>query len=179
MKLIIGLGNPGEEYTGTRHNVGWMVLDKLAQEAGAELAFDKKMNAAVAKGKLNGKPMLLAKPDTFVNESGEAAKKLKLLAKAKPTDIIIVHDDLDIEFGNWKLSFGKNAGGHHGVESVIKALKTKDLWRLKIGIANKKLAAARRDDKVADFVLAKFSPAEQERLKLVFKQVLARISQQN
>ena len=177
MKLVIGLGNPGEEYAGTRHNVGWAVLDKLAREMGAEFKLEKKMNSEVAKGKLDSKPIVLAKPQTFVNKSGETAKKLKTFAKAKPEDIVVVHDDLDIEFGNFKLSFGKNSGGHRGVESIIKTLKTKNFWRLKIGTANKKLAAARRSGKVADFVLAKFTPAEQAELKQLVKQAIECLTQ--
>ena len=179
MKLIIGLGNPGQEYANTRHNVGWMVVEKLAQAADIQLEFDKKINAEIAKGKLDNKPVILVKPHSFVNNSGNVVKKVFQVSRSKLHDLIIVHDDLDIEFGHWKLSFGKNAGGHHGVESIIKALKTKAFWRMKLGTANRKLAVARRTGKVADFVLAKFSPAEQDELKPIIKQVIARISQQN
>lgn len=183
MKLIVGLGNPGKEYVGTRHNVGWAVVEKIGKEAGAEFKPDKKTNSEVAKTKLNGNIIVLAKPQTFVNKSGEAVKKLIISYKLKAISLVVVHDDLDIEFGNFKLSFGKNSGGHRGVESVIKALKTKNFWRLKIGTANKKLAAARavnddakRKQTVADFVLSKFTPAEQTELKKVIKQAIRRLA---
>ncbi|MEK7506564.1 MAG: aminoacyl-tRNA hydrolase, partial [Patescibacteria group bacterium] len=124
MKLIIGLGNPGKEYQNARHNVGFAVVEKIAGTIGAELKLDKKMNATVAKGKLEDMLVVLAKPQTFVNKSGEAVKKLAKSYKLKTKNLIVIHDDLDIEFGNFKLSFGKNSGCHRGVESIIKALKT-------------------------------------------------------
>lgn len=176
MKLIIGLGNPEEEYKGTRHNVGRQVVEKIARQIDAEFKLDKKSNAEVAKGKLNGRPVILAKPQGFVNNSGVVVKKLIQNTRYKIQDTVIIHDDLDIKFGNFKFSFGKNSGGHRGVESIIKVLKTNQFWRLKIGTANGKLAAARRTDKVANFVLSKFTPAEQEELKKVIKHALERLT---
>lgn len=182
MKLIIGLGNPGEEYENTRHNVGFKLADKIAKESEAEFDFDKKINAEIGKGKFNDKAVILAKPHTFVNKSGEAVKKLKNKYKLKNEDIVVIHDDLDIEFGNFKMSLGKDSGGHRGVQSVIDHLKTKKFWRLKIGTANRKLAALRRQkslkDKkqsVADFVLSQFTPAERTELKKVIKKSIERL----
>ncbi len=182
MKLIIGLGNPGEEYQGARHNVGFMAIDAIAKQSGADFEMDKKLKAEVAKTKLGGKAAVLAKPQTFVNKSGEAAKKLKTFAKAKNGDIVIVHDDLDIEFGNFKLSFAKDSAGHRGVQSIIDTLKSNKFWRLRIGTANRKLAAARRQktpqqkkEAVAAFVLSKFTPAEQTELKEIIKKALERV----
>ena len=181
MKIIIGLGNVGDEYVGTRHNTGWAVLDRIAKEIEVEFKFDKKINAEIAKGKLEGKPVILVKPWTFVNKSGEVARKL-VKNKSALVNFILVHDDLDIEFGRFKLSFGKDAGGHRGVDSVIKAVKSNKFWRLKIGTANKKLVAARnqntpksRNQAIADFVLGKFSPAEQDELKKIIKQSIERL----
>lgn len=183
MRLIIGLGNPGEEYGNTRHNVGFIIVDTIARTDDAKFSFEKKFNAEVAKARFNGKPAVLAKPHTFVNKSGEAAKKLKLFYKAKPDDIIVVHDDLDIEFGNFKLSFAKDSGGHRGVQSVIDYLKTNKFWRLRIGTANRRLKSARhqktlkaKKESVGDFVLSKFTPAELTELKKVIKKAVERVS---
>jgi|SRR3989344_7571227 len=182
MKLIIGLGNPGQEYDNTRHNVGFFILDKIAKSEDCEFSFEKIFNAEIAKCKVADKPSILAKPHTFVNKSGDAVKKLKLKFKIKPKDIIVIHDDLDIEFGNFKLSFARNSGGHRGIESIIKALKTNEFWRVRIGLANTKLKSARKSkpkkgavNSVGEFVLSKFTPAEQEKLKLVIKKSLERL----
>lgn len=110
--------------------------------------------------------------DTYVNQSGVAVKKLKV----KPENLIVAHDDLDIEFGKFKLSFDRNSAGHKGVESIIRALKTKKFWRLRFGIANSKLKAARKAGNVPDFVLSKFTSAEQKQLKTIFKEAHDRIT---
>ena len=182
MKLIIGLGNPGKEYENTRHNVGFAVADEIARKDGAKFSFEKKFNAEVAKSRFNDKPAILIKPHTFVNKSGEAVKKSKLFYKVKPENIVIVHDDLDIEFGNFKLSLGKDSGGHRGVQSIIDALKTNKFWRLRVGTANRKLTNARhqktlkaKKESIGQFVLAKFTAAEQTELKKVIKKALERL----
>lgn len=184
MKLIIGLGNPGKDYQGTRHNIGFVLPDRIAKMAGVGFEFDKKMNAEISRGKWEGKTVILTKPHTFVNKSGEAVKKLKNKFKLKKEDIIVVHDDLDIEFGNFKLSLGKDSAGHRGVQSIIDALKTNKFWRLRIGTANRKLTLARRQknlkakkELVGSFVLSKFTPAEQAELKKVIKKAIERLEQ--
>ncbi len=148
MKLLFGIGNPDKEYDGTRHNVGRAFV---AHEHGYE-------------------------SDVFVNNSGGAVKKLKAKLKVKNEDIIIAHDDLDIEFGKFKLSFDRNSAGHKGVQSIIDALKTKKFWRLRFGIANSKLKGARAAGKVPEFVLSKFTPTEQKQLADIFKQAHDRIN---
>ncbi|MBI2674656.1 MAG: aminoacyl-tRNA hydrolase [Candidatus Yanofskybacteria bacterium] len=189
IKLIIGIGNPDLEYQNTRHNVGFMFLDYLAKKLEAnDFEFDKKSNSLITKAKLETAPtpkgrgsdrsvgVILAKPQTYVNKSGEAVKKLAKTYNLKPNDLIVVHDDLDIPFGNIKLSFDKNSGGHKGVESIMRALKTKKFYRLRIGLAKPALAKARqgsekkRDEFVVKLVLSKFTPAEQETLKKIFKE---------
>ena len=186
MKLIIGIGNPDEEYLATRHNVGWQFLDWLLKKYGSkndEWRSEAKLNAEVVKTEIEGIKAVLAKPTTFVNRSGDAARRLKPWAKAKNEDIVIVQDDLDIPFGNCKLSFEKNSGGHRGVESIMSALKTKKFWRVRIGLGSRALDKARaqsdkkRDEWVRDYVLKKFTPKEQETLKTVFKDCEVRLMQ--
>ncbi len=186
MKLIIGLGNPGEEYQNTRHNIGFMAVDAIAKQSDANFSFEKKFNAEVAKGPFDTtqgkKPIILAKPHTFVNKSGEAVKKLKTFYKTKLEDIIIIRDDLDIEFGQAKLSFGKGSGGHRGIESILGVLKTEKFWQLKIGTANRSLAKARQQknlkakkEAVGNFVLSRFTPNEQTEIKRVLKNSLQKL----
>jgi PTH1 family peptidyl-tRNA hydrolase len=181
-KLIVGLGNPDEQYQNTRHNVGFMFLDYLAKKIDSNsFTEDKKSNALTSKSKIEKTSVILAKPLSYVNKSGEVVAKLAKFYKIKPADIIIVQDDLDIEFGLFKNSFEKNSGGHKGVESIIKALKTNKFYRLRIGTSIRALLKAReqsdkkRDAFVMDFVLAKFSPKEQEVIKKMFPDIYKRL----
>jgi PTH1 family peptidyl-tRNA hydrolase len=190
-KLIVGLGNPDQEYQNTRHNVGFMFLDYLAKKIDANLpagrqaifAEDKKHNALVTKSKIEKTPVVLAKPLSYVNKSGEVVSKLAKFYKIKPVDIVVIQDDLDIEFGSFKNSFEKNSGGHKGVQSIIKALKTNKFYRLRIGTSVRALLKAReqsdkkRDAFVMDFVLAKFSPKDQDVIKKMFPDIYERLLQ--
>src|SRR5882672_1874347 len=126
-KLIIGIGNPDEEYYNTRHNVGFMLVDYIAKKNQFnDFEFNKNLNSFVSKGKIDKTTVILAKPQTYVNKSGEAVKKLATAYKLLSTSLFVLQDELDIEFGNTKLSFGKNSGGHKGIESIIRSLKTRD-----------------------------------------------------
>ena len=181
-KLIIGIGNPDEEYQNTRHNVGFMFLDYLAKKIDAnDFAEDKKMNALVSKSKIEKTSVVLVKPLCYVNKSGEVVSKLAKFYKVKPTDVVVVQDDLGIEFGSFKNSFEKNSGGHKGIESIIKSLKTNKFYRLRIGTSVRALQKAReqsekkRDAFVMDFVLAKFSPKDQDVIKKMFPDVYKRL----
>ena len=197
-KIIIGLGNPDQEYQDTRHNIGFMFLDYLARlQRGSPSAakktdandfeFDKKLNAELTKTKVEvaGKnyAAILVKPHSYVNATGVVAAKLKTHFKVKPEDFIIAQDDLDIPFGNVKLFFEKNSGGHRGIESVIKALKTNKFWRIRFGTANVAVKKAhqqsekKKDELIRNFVLAKFTPKEREDLKSLFKSALERLAQ--
>lgn len=196
--LILGIGNPEEQYTSTRHNIGFAFLDFLARlQRGSPSAakktdandfeLDKKSTAQIARVKLRiqGKNVstVLAKPETYVNLTGPVAAKLKALLKLRPENIIIVQDDLDIPFGKLKLSFDRNSGGHRGIESIMKALKTKKFWRLRLGTQNNKLLKAyqlpekKKNEFIKDFVLSKFTPSENEELKTLFKSALERLAQ--
>lgn len=185
MYLIVGLGNPDPQYQETRHNVGFKFLDFLAKktEAGG-FVLEKKLESEVASGKWGSQKVVLAKPQTFVNQSGEAVKKLKNFYKLKTGEIIIIHDDLDVPFGYTKLTPASGSGGHKGVKSIISALKTEEITRLKIGTANRQLKAARqqrsdekRKEVIGHLVLGKFSPSEKEELKNIFKEGLAKLEQ--
>jgi PTH1 family peptidyl-tRNA hydrolase len=182
MKLIVGIGNPDPEYQGTRHNIGFMFLDYLAKKVDAnDFSEDKKSNGLVSKSKVEKTPVILAKPLSYVNKSGEVVGKLAKLYKIKPKDVIVVQDDLDIEFGSYKNSFEKNSGGHKGIESIIKTFKTNKFFRLRIGTSVRALEKAReqsdkkRDAFVVDFVLAKFTPKERDVIKKMFPKVYERL----
>jgi len=184
IKLIIGIGNPDEQYKETRHNVGFMILDYIAKKAEADgFEFNKKLDTMTAKCKIDGHSLILAKPQTYVNKTGDAALKLKNFYKVKPDQILIFQDDLDVPFGNTKLSFEKNSGGHRGIESIMKSLKTKKFYRIRIGLAKPALQKARqqsdkkRDEFVVKMVLSKFSPSEQEDIKKIFKQAYEKLLQ--
>jgi len=135
MKLIIGLGNPGEEYKKTRHNAGFLALDELVSSNKYQvLSTQLKFNAEISNGTIDSEKIILAKPQTFMNNSGEAVKAIIDYYKIKPEDIIVIHDDLDILLGEYKISKNKNSGGHKGVQSIIDYLGTKDFMRIRIGI---------------------------------------------
>lgn len=184
MKLIVGIGNPDPEYLETRHNVGWMFLDWLRKRTKAD-AFEenKKVLGEATKTDVEGIKAWLLKPHTYMNKSGDAVKAALPWAKAKAADVVVVQDDLDIPFGNCKLSFEKNSGGHRGVESIIKAMKTTKFWRIRIGTGVRALDKARdqsdakRDAFVKDFVLKKFTPSEHDELTDIFKACEVRLLQ--
>lgn len=169
IKLIIGLGNPGKEYANTRHNVGFIFVDSLAKSLETHIfELNKKLNAEISK---SGRNLILAKPKTFMNESGQVAAALARFYKIKLENILIVHDDIDILWGKFKFSFGRSSAGHKGVESVIKSLKTKNFWRLKIGIQptlKKRLKA----DKI---ILKKFTANEIEELGKIMKKAISEL----
>lgn len=162
MKLIIGLGNPGEEYEKTRHNVGFLTVEKLCEVVGgfSNWKMEKRLEAEVNRGHIASccEDVILAKPQTFMNNSGRAVQLLVTRYRLRVTDILVLHDDLDLELGTLRLSHGSGSAGHNGVQSIIDALGTKDFWRLRVGIGPKKGDAAK-------FVLKNFSRAEQSTLK--------------
>jgi peptidyl-tRNA hydrolase, PTH1 family len=135
MRLIVGLGNPGERYKNTRHNVGFIVLDKLVQELGFEGWELSKKNQSLI---INNQPLYIyAKPQTFMNESGRAVSKLSTYYKLQPTDLHVIHDDLDIKLGEYKIQYGKGPKVHGGLNSIEEKLGTKEFWRVRIGIENR------------------------------------------
>lgn len=171
---IAGLGNPGVDYAGTRHNVGRDVLMTIAKKEGiSEFKIDKKIHAQVAKGTLFGKKALLLLPDTYMNNSGGAFKGL-ISSKKDGEKLVVLQDELDLPIGVVKLSFGSGSGGHKGIDSIHKVLKTRDFVRIRIGISPSTPSGKTKKpdaEKIVDFVLGTFRPAEEEKLKKVRKTV--------
>ena len=131
IKLIVGLGNPGDKYEATRHNAGFWFIDEIAAQTNCKLALDPKFYGLV--GKLNQEVWLL-KPTTFMNASGKAVAALANYYKISPAEILVIHDELDLPAGSAKLKFGGGHGGHNGLKSTHAALGTADYWRLRLGI---------------------------------------------
>ena len=154
--LIVGLGNPGDKYDRTRHNIGFMLADKLADEYSAN--FSKGFRGEYAEFFLNGSKHYILKPHTYMNLSGESVQLLASYFKVETEEIIVAHDDMDIEFGRLKLKKGGNDGGHKGIRSMIQMLSDKDFIRLKMGIGKD----GRKD--TIGHVLGKFSSEETEKL---------------
>lgn len=168
MFLIIGLGNPGKEYEKTRHNAGRDIVVDFARAHGfPEFRTEKKWKTLVSEGKVGKEKIVLALPDTLMNNSGRAAGPIATFYKIKPIHAFLVHDDADIALGSAKLSFAKRSAGHKGVESVIRALKTNEFWRFRIGIAGK------RDIPADRLVLRRFTPDEAKLIKKIAKKTLA------
>lgn len=169
MHLILALGNPGPKYQFSRHNSGFMFVDWLGEKlkTDADWELKKALFSSVLTNLLppNSNPLYLAKPSTFMNESGKAALKLVKHFKIEVRDLLVVHDDLDIPFGEFRLQFGRGPAGHHGVESVIGHLKSQDFWRLRIGICPDHPVATPEE-----FVLSEFTKSDREDLKRVFEE---------
>ncbi len=176
--IIAGLGNPGSEYNGTRHNVGRDFLLALAKkESDSDWKDDKKLHGQSQKAELFGKVALLVLPDTYMNNSGKAFVSI-VGSKKQAEQFIVLQDELDLPLGVVRISFGSSAGGHRGVDSIQKALKTKDFVRIRIGISpsTPKGKIKKPDgEKVVDFVLGKFKTTEEDKLKKVRKAVFEAI----
>ena len=173
MITIIGLGNPGKEYEGTRHNAGRDAALLIAKKNDfPEFRLNKKANALVSEGKIGKTKVIIALPETFMNKSGNAVAKL-VRPKKELRELVVLHDDLDIEVGCIKISFGKNSGGHKGVESVMRAIKTKQFVRIRIGVCPKKKPGTEKQ--ILNFIVGKFSPTEQPIMKKTQKHVVETI----
>lgn len=156
--LIIGLGNPGAQYADTRHNVGVMVLDELASRvspAPANFSLHKRSSSDIAEVRLRDRRVILARPRSFMNLSGGPVKALATFFKISPTNIVVIHDELDLDFGQARLRLGGGDHGHNGLRSVTKSLGTKDYQRVAVGIGR---PPGRMDP--AGFVLKPFGKQE-------------------
>jgi PTH1 family peptidyl-tRNA hydrolase len=176
--IIVGLGNPGEEYTLTRHNAGRMAVEYLTGKSGVgtfeEWKIDKKLFALKTCGMIGKNKVTCILPDNYMNNSGKSVKPL-IKSKKAAENLVIVHDDLDLPLGKIKISFGKNSGGHKGVESIIKNIKTKDFIRIRIGISGEtakgKLKKPVGQEKVLKVIIGKFKPNELLILKKINKKI--------
>jgi PTH1 family peptidyl-tRNA hydrolase len=162
--LVVGLGNPGKEYAGNRHNVGFMVADLLASRVGAKFGRSKRAHAEVAEGRLGfgGPKLILAKPLTFMNLAGGAVVALAQFFKVPVERVIAVHDELDVPFGQVRAKRGGGEGGHNGLRSMSKSLAGKEYARVRFGIGR---PPGRQD--AADYVLSDFSGAERKELEFL------------
>lgn len=136
IRLIVGLGNPGREYETTRHNAGYWWVDELARSQNLSFKSEAKYHGLTARGQLHGHEMLLLKPQTFMNVSGRAVGALAQFYKIAPTEILVVHDELDLPPGVARLKMGGGHGGHNGLKDIITHLGSKDFWRLRLGIGH-------------------------------------------
>jgi len=157
IKLIIGLGNPGKEYEYTRHNVGFLFIDELISEVRLQ--------------KFPEVGLRLVKSQNFMNKSGATVLSLIKFYKVKPESVLVVHDDIDILWENFKFSFGRSSAGHKGVESIIKTLKTKNFWRLRIGIQPN----TKKHTKADKIILKKFTAKELNELGKTIKKAVSKL----
>ena len=155
MKLIVGLGNPGKEYENTRHNIGYIFIDSLADKLGISID-KKKFNGLYTEAVINNEKVLLVKPLSYMNLSGEVVEKFVNFYKIDINDILVINDDLDLDVGRVRLRLKGSSGGHNGLKNIALHLKTEDFKRLKIGISNNKLIDTK------DYVLGKFTKEEKE-----------------
>ena len=156
--IIVGLGNPGPEYAGTRHNAGQMVLAVLAERAGARLKSHRSRND-IAEGRLDGQPVTLARPHSYMNLSGGPVSALLRFYKSSPERLLVIHDELDVAFGAVRLKLGGGDNGHNGLRSITKSIGTREYLRVRFGIGR---PPGRQDP--ADFVLKPFSSVENKEL---------------
>ena len=183
MKILIGLGNPEKKYEFTRHNAGFMLLDKLQSKwEFPAFEFNKKFNAEISKSKLPllnkeraGGEVVLAKPQTFMNLSGTAVKAILDFYKLSPDDILVIHDDIDIPLGKYKIATDSSSAGHNGVQNIIDQLGTQKFHRVRIGLGQEKEGALVCRLGVHDFVLEKFTPQELEKIKKISEDILDEI----
>ncbi|MGP4054053.1 aminoacyl-tRNA hydrolase [Mycobacterium sp. 4D054] len=163
--LVVGLGNPGPNYATTRHNLGFMVVDVLADRMGEKFKVHKKSGAEVATGRLAGRSVVLAKPRVYMNESGRQVGPLAKFYSVAPTDVVVIHDELDIDFGRIRLKGGGGVAGHNGLRSVSSALGSNDFHRVRVGIGRPP-----GHKSGAGFVLENFNSVERKEVPTIVEQ---------
>ncbi|MBU0723029.1 aminoacyl-tRNA hydrolase [Patescibacteria group bacterium] len=166
--IIVGLGNPGEDYVDTPHNTGRIVLECFMQEKSfSDWEKKKELKANVSKGKIEKKSVTLVEPDNYMNNSGKSLVKL-IKNKKQAEQLVIIYDDIDLPLGTLKISFNRGSGGHKGVESIVKSIKTRAFIRIRVGIAPTTPAGVikkpKGEDAVGDYILKKFSKKHREQL---------------
>ena len=167
MIIIFGLGNPGRKFYKTRHNVGFQVVDKFKRENEFSnwRGRKKDFKALISEGKINHKKIILAKPQTFMNDSGKAVKLLTNFYKITRPGLVVIHDDIDLLLGKIKISKGRGSAGHKGVQSIINEIGTKDFIRFRVGIRPKSCNFSTIVENVGEFVLQEFTKNEQKIIK--------------
>ena len=179
--IIVGLGNPGSEYQNTRHNTGRLVLNAFYKQAIktndlSEWKTDKKLLALKSTGKVGAESVILLQPETMMNNSGKSLRDLVNTLK-KAAKLVVIYDDLDLSLGSYKISFNRGTGGHRGLESIVKNIKTKAFTRIRVGISpttpSGKIRKPQGEEKIITFILGQFKPAEQEALTKVVKKISA------
>ena len=178
--VLVGLGNPTEEYKATRHNTGRSFVEYFGKTNVIDTwEKNKKANATVTRGEYAGEKVVLILPDTFMNRSGNAVIAY-VKSKKSAEKMIVVYDDLDLPLGSMKISFGRSSGGHRGIDSIVRTLKTKDFVRIRVGVSpttpSGKLKKPKGEEAVVDFLMKPFRKQEQETLKKVRARVLEAIS---
>lgn len=172
--IFVGLGNPGKEYENTRHNTGRILVEWFGKSLDAEWKNDKKLNAEVSKVKVGKTSVTLVLPDTFMNKSGNSIKQLVSSSK-QAEKLLVIYDDLDLPFGTNKISFNKSSGGHRGLESIIKNIKTEKFARIRVGIspttASGKIKKPKGEEKVTKVIMGKFKDDEMKELKKLSKKI--------
>jgi len=164
MFLIVGLGNPGEEYVRTRHNAGFFVLDALVSKE--DWQYDKYTKARYWKGSWGNASVLFLQPHTFMNLSGEAVKSALVKEDISLLDTVVIYDDIDVPLGSYKISFDRGAGGHNGIKSITSSVGDSAFLRIRIGIAPVDAdGAMHKPNDTADFVLKEFSKADMEKVE--------------
>jgi PTH1 family peptidyl-tRNA hydrolase len=173
MKLIAGLGNPGFLYARNRHNVGFMCVSYLAKTQG--IRFDKKQGQArTGTGHIDGQRVVLARPQTYMNASGESILALLRKLNISPADLIVIHDDLDLPTGKIRLRLGGGSGGHKGIDSIVARLGSRDFYRVRVGIGRPDIGEdidTAREEAIIAYVLADFSPEEKKAIDKVLPEV--------
>jgi PTH1 family peptidyl-tRNA hydrolase len=175
MRYIVPLGNPGDRYKDTRHNVGWLAMDHIIATHGwPSLIEDKKMSGRTTGGRVGSEPVAILYPDTFMNNSGAAV--VKLVPSAEMADLVVMHDEIDLPFGEIKISHSRGAGGNNGVKSIIEKTGSKEFVRIRIGIAptsfwTGKVKRPLGGGPLERFVLKPFTPSERKLLPEVFVKV--------
>lgn len=180
MKIIIGLGNPQIKYNDTRHNAGFIFLDKLqSQWEFPDFEFNKKFNAEISEGnyKLKAKSykLFLVKPQTYMNLSGVAVKAILDFYKLSPNDILVIHDDIDIPLGKYKIAVDSSSAGHNGIQNIIDQLGTQKFRRIRVGIGKTPEEKEACQLSMHSYVLEKFTSAELETLKKISGDILEEI----
>jgi len=168
MILLIGLGNPGTQYTNTRHNVGFLVVDELSKRLEISLRLKQTLEAEIGEGEINGKKVILCKPQTFMNTSGRSVQKIIKKFAAKPENLCIIYDDADLAFGDVRMKPGGSSAGHKGIQSII------DLFASGINVARVRVGIGRPSPDVPldEFVLQKWTTVEKKQLPDVIEKAI-------